>query len=87
MATLSAPSKLFEALVADGAVKHDGNPCLAWCVTNAELLRDTNENIRPGKPKQRWRRIDGLAALVTGLSRLMVQPDPKKRTGPRILAV
>lgn len=77
--TLTAASKLLEALVMDGLVKHDGNPVMRWCVGNCELRRDVNDNIMPMKPKQRWRRIDGVAALVTALSRLMVQPEQKSR--------
>jgi phage terminase large subunit-like protein len=78
--SLSAPAKLFEALVMDGLLRHDGNPCMAWCVENTELARDSNGNIRPVRPKARHKRIDGMAALVTGLSQLMVQPlDVAKR--------
>ena len=77
-ATLSGPCKLLEALVLSGRVRHDGNPLMRWCVANCEVVSDPSGNIKPVKPggeSRGRRRIDGVVATVTGLSRLMLQ-DP-----------
>ena len=44
------------------------------CVANAAVKEDENENIRPVKTNPK-KRIDGVVAAVTALSRLMVLPD------------
>ncbi len=77
-ASLSGPSKLFEALVRSRRIRHDGNPVMRWCVANCEVASDPAGNIKPVKPggsAQGTRRIDGVVAAVTALSRLMVLPD------------
>jgi phage terminase large subunit-like protein len=82
-ASLSGPSKLFEALVRSRRIRHDGNPVMRWCVANCEVACDPAGNIKPVKPggaAQGTRRIDGVVAAVTALSRLMVLPD--KPTSP-----
>ena len=72
--TLSAPCKVLHALTKAGRVHHDGNKAMAWCVANAAVKEDENENIRPVKTNPK-KRIDGVVAAVTALSRLMVLPD------------
>lgn len=77
-ASLSGPSKLFEALVSSGRLRHDGNPAMRWCVANCEVASDPAGNIKPVKPggaAQSTRRIGGVVAAVTVLSRLVVLPD------------
>jgi len=77
-ASLSGPSKLFEALVRSRRIRHDGNPVMRWCVANCEVATDPAGNIKPVKPggaAQGTRRIDGVVAAVTALSRLMVLSD------------
>jgi phage terminase large subunit-like protein len=68
---LSEPAKLFEALVRTRRVRHDGHPVMRWCVKNAAVKEDPAGNIRPVK-HTRKKRIDGVSATVTALSRLMV---------------
>ena len=77
-ASLSGPSKLFEALVRSRRIRHDGNPVMRWCVANCEVISDPAGNIKPVKPggaAQGTRRLDGVVAAVTALSRLMVLGD------------
>ncbi|MCG3134589.1 MAG: hypothetical protein HMLKMBBP_01903 [Planctomycetes bacterium] len=77
-ASLSGPSKLFEALVRSRRLRHDGNPVMRWCVANCEVATDPAGNIKPVKPggaAQGTRRIDGVVGAVTALSRLMVLGD------------
>lgn len=72
--TLSAPCKVLHALTKAGRVHHDGNAAMTWCIANAAVKEDENENIRPVKTNPK-KRIDGVVAAVTALSRLMVLPD------------
>lgn len=77
-ASLSGPSKLFEALVRSRRIRHDGNLVMRYCVANCEVASDPAGNIKPVKPggiAQGTRRIDGVVAAVTALSRLMVLPE------------
>lgn len=71
---ISEPAKLFEALIVAGRLTHDGNPCMAWCVSNVAVREDRKGNIFPFKPHAR-KRIDGVTATITALNRLLGMPD------------
>ncbi len=77
---LSESFKLFEALVRLKRIRHDGNPVMAWCVSNASPKRDRYENVWLEKPSA-TKRIDGVIAAVIALSQLVLLPS--KRKGPR----
>ncbi|MBX6752741.1 MAG: terminase large subunit [Thermorudis peleae] len=70
-AGMSGPMRYLEHLVATRALRHDGNPVLAWQVANVVVETDAAGNVRPSKKKSRHR-IDGVVALLLALSRLMV---------------
>ena len=72
--TLSAPCKVLHALTKAGRIHNDGNPAMTWCIANAAVKEDENEHLRPVKTEPR-KRIDGVVAAVTALSRLIVMPD------------
>ncbi len=76
--SLNAPSKHFEECVLKQTIHHNGNPCLAWNVANVTLKRDHQGNIWPDKTK-REEKIDGVAALITGLSRAMLMASERER--------
>lgn len=61
--TLSSPMHSLGAEIKDKNIIYD-NPILEWCLTNVEIKQDENENIKPVKPKNRNRRIDGFASLL-----------------------
>ena len=69
--SMSAPSKMLEALVLAGRLVGGNHPVLRWCALNASIETDPAENIKPSKSKSR-ERIDGLVATVMGLGRAMV---------------
>jgi phage terminase large subunit-like protein len=69
-ATMSAPAKLLETLVARGELNHGGNPILTWMADNCVIETDAGANIKPSK-KRSTEKIDGIAALVTALERAM----------------
>ena len=67
---LSEPMKTLEALVLDGRIHHDGNPCLTWMISNVVAHTDAKENIYPRKQRAE-EKIDGAVALITALSRFI----------------
>lgn len=50
--TMSNPMKQLEADLIDKKVIYNNNPVLKWCLTNTEVKRDENDNIRPVKRKE-----------------------------------
>jgi phage terminase large subunit-like protein len=60
---MSPPTKWLETAISTRAIKHNGNPLLAWCVGNVVVEKDKYENVTPVKGKSR-NRIDAAVALV-----------------------
>ena len=77
-ATLSPACKTLEDWISRGDIAHDGNPCMAWNISNAVVRRDANANIAPDKLKSASR-IDGVAALVNAIV-AAINPDLKAKT-------
>lgn len=73
---LSEPMKELEALVKDGRFHHDGDPVLAWMISNVVCHRDARDNIYPRKEKPEDK-IDGAVALITAISRMLAAPEPE----------
>lgn len=67
----SEPMKQLEALVLQGKLKHDGNPVLAWMISNVVSQTDAKDNIYPRKERPE-NKIDGAVALIMALNRAMV---------------
>jgi phage terminase large subunit-like protein len=65
---LSEPMKQLEALTIDGRIHHDGNPVLAWMLSNVVARIDAKGNIYPNKERAQ-NSIDGAVALIMALSR------------------
>jgi len=79
--SLSAPAKLFEALVRAKRITYSGSPLMRWCVANCEVSSDAAGNIKPVKPSGAYsatRRIDGVVATLIALQRLMLAPEPRR---------
>lgn len=81
---LSEPSKVFEALVRSGFVRHDGNPVMRWCVGNVAAKEDRKGGILPHKPSKN-RQIDGVVAVVNALGRLLVEPEAAAPLAPMVI--
>lgn len=62
----SEPMKALAALVLDGRLHHDANPCLRWMVSNVVCHRDAKDNIYPRKPSFEAK-IDGVVAAIMAL--------------------
>lgn len=71
---LSEPSKELEALLAARKLRHNGHPVLRRHAAYAACEEDAQGNIKPSKARSKDR-IDGIVALIIGLSRLIVHRD------------
>lgn len=67
---MSAPMKELEALVLSGRFHHDGDPVLAWMVSNVVCHTDAKGNVYPRK-EQPQNKIDGVVALIMALGRAL----------------
>lgn len=65
-------SDLLQA-IRDGRVRHDGNPLLSWCVSNACMIRDRQDRWMYDKRDSR-EKIDLIVAVTMGYRRAMVAP-------------
>lgn len=84
-ASMSAPSKEFEALVIGGRLAHGGHPVLRWMASNVAVEEDAAGNLKPSKRKS-TERIDGIVAAIMAVGRGMTVPAPESLT-PIFLAV
>jgi phage terminase large subunit-like protein len=64
----SEPMKTLEALVLQRKLIHDGDPVLAWMVSNVVAHLDAKDNIYPRKERPE-NKIDGIVALIMALAR------------------
>ena len=64
----SEPMKELEALVLTGRFHHDGDPCMAWMISNVVAHTDVKDNIYPRKERAE-NKIDGPVALIMALGR------------------
>lgn len=62
--TMSTPMKILKADLQSKKVIYNDNPILHWNLTNTEIKRDVNDNIRPVKGKKVKERIDGAVSLI-----------------------
>lgn len=66
----SEPMKSLEALVLQKKLIHDGDPVMGWMASNVVAHLDAKDNIYPRKERPE-NKIDGIVALIMGLSRAM----------------
>ncbi|MCM8900609.1 terminase large subunit [Caldicoprobacter algeriensis] len=66
--TLSQPMKELEADLKAHKINYNNNPILKWCLTNVQVKRDENDNIKPvkgqNKGQRNRQRIDGAVSLL-----------------------
>jgi phage terminase large subunit-like protein len=74
---LSHPTKYLLSSYVDRKLRHGNNPVYNWMASCLQLQYDKKDNCQPTKPERMKsaKRIDGIAATVTGLSRLLVAED------------
>ena len=68
-ASMSAPTKELERLIAGEQLVHGGNPVLRWMASNVVAQTDAAGNVKLDKGKS-TERIDGIVALVMALAGL-----------------
>lgn len=71
--SLSEATKRLKDIVTQKKLRTGGDPVLKWMAENTAVKTDTNGNVAPNKaPGGKRRKIDGIAALVTGMSRSLI---------------
>ncbi len=65
--------RTFERAYGSGALRHDGNPALAWMASNLVARSDVNSNLAPDK-KNSEDKIDGVVALIMALGMAELEP-------------
>jgi len=71
---LSEACQIVEALIKGRRVLHDGQRVLRWCWENVAVKTDDAGRIRPVKPRNPAKRIDGAVALIMGQKALTLAP-------------
>jgi phage terminase large subunit-like protein len=74
----SEPMKQIEALARTTRIHHDGDPILAWMMSNVVAHTDLKENIYPRKDRPE-NKIDGVVALIIGMNRALVHKGAEKK--------
>lgn len=77
---LSEPMKEVQALIVDGRIHHDGNPCFAWQVGNVTAQEDRNQNVFPRKEAVE-KKIDGAVALIIAMGLALRLADEPRSVG------
>jgi len=79
--SMNAPTAELLAMIKDGRLRHGNNPVLNWMADCMTVKQDPAGNVKPSKPDRMKskNRIDGIAALVDALARVIVQTkqEPK----------
>ncbi|GBQ93825.1 terminase large subunit [Gluconobacter albidus] len=70
----SEPMKELEALVLSGRLHHDGDPVLAWCMSNVVCHTDAKDNVYPRKERVE-NKIDGAVALIMAIGMATAPSD------------
>ena len=79
----SEPMKQLEALVLQGRLHHNGDPVLAWMMSNVVAHKDAKDNIYPRKERPE-NKIDGVVALIMALGRALANEQQEEVT-PQII--
>ena len=82
MAHLSAPTKQFEVALHAGAIRHEGDPFIAWQFANCHVFVDVQDNIKVRKGDDPRAKIDGIIAAIMAVA--MGYKAEKPSAPPRI---
>jgi phage terminase large subunit-like protein len=74
---LSHPTKFLLGAYVDQKIRHGNNPVLNWMASCLQLQYDHKDNCQPTKPERgkSSKRIDGIQATITGLTRAILGED------------
>ena len=70
-ASMAAPCRALEALIAGRRIRHRGNPVTRWMVGNVTVSQDPAGNLKPDRARSA-EKIDGVVALLMALGRAIV---------------
>lgn len=84
--TFSAPMKELDALVRSGRFHHDGDPVLAWMISNVVCHTDQKDNIYPRKERPE-NKIDGVVAAIMAIGRCMAAQEESPYSDGRGLLI
>ncbi len=76
-ASMSTPTKEFEKEVLKQEMDHQGNPVLAWQISNVSIQRDPAGNVKISKEKSS-EKVDGPVACVMALGEYLTAQADKK---------
>ena len=77
---MSEPTKEVEALILDGRLHHDGDPVLAWMISNVVAHVDARDTVYPKRDRTMpYNKIDGAISLIMAIGRYM-QDKPQEPT-------
>ncbi|MFH1762491.1 MAG: terminase TerL endonuclease subunit [bacterium] len=79
MQSMSHGTKELLSLSKSLKISHGGNPILRWMCDNVMVRIDAADNWKPDKAKS-TERIDGMVALIMGLSRLLINKETDNRS-------
>lgn len=77
----SEPMKQLDALSDAGKISHNGDPVMAWMMSNTTAKVDAMDNVYPRKEKPE-NKIDGVVALIMALGTSMADAEPE--VGPSV---
>lgn len=85
--TMDPAMKFCESLVLKRTLQHDGNPAMAWMVSNIVVERDHKGQVYPRKAggKDSANKIDGAVAFFTALSQAMQSTGEVERIGITVI--
>ena len=72
VSSMSEPTKAVDVAMRERRFHHDGNPVLAWCLSNVVGHRDAKDNIFPRKELPEHK-IDAAIALIMALGQQIVR--------------
>ena len=74
MLMMSEPMKQVDALIRSGDIIHDGDPVLAWAISNVVAKLDRKDNVFPNKERPE-NKIDPVVGLIMAMGRAMLKTD------------
>ena len=77
--SMSAPTKEFEKEVLKKTMNHEGNPVLAWHISNVFIVRNPAGDVKVDKDKSS-EKVDGAVACVMALGQYITEHSGDKKT-------
>jgi phage terminase large subunit-like protein len=72
VSTMSEPTKFLDVIIREHRIRHNGDPVLAWTLSNVVGHRDAKDNIYPRK-QEAENKIDPAIALIMALGQHIVR--------------